>query len=152
MTHQENIRDNKPTATTRSSSTSSSTTSSSTTTTTTSSTTTGSSIPTHPGVLTVDQWDEIKTLFEGCGLGVLSMPVVYMIRDFVGQGMTYEVIREAIMETGFAPRPSAYYLRAVLNRAAGDDIQTLDEWNAAKSEYKYNVRKKWWRPSWERDR
>ena len=143
MTHTERSYEKKPTTST------SRTSSSTTTTTSSSSTTTG--IPTTPGVLTSEQWDELRTIYEGCGLGLLSMPVSLMIQDFNRQGMTYEVIREAIIETGFAPRPSAYYLRAVLNRAAGDDIQTLDEWNAAKAEYQYHIRKKWYRPSWERE-
>lgn len=143
MTHTERSYEKKPTTST------SRTSSSTTTTTSSSSTTTG--IPTTPGVLTSDQWDELRTIYEGCGLGLLSMPVSLMIQDFNKDGMSYEVIREAIIETGFAPRPSAYYLRAVLTRASGDDIQTLDEWNAAKAEYKYHIRKKWYRPSWERE-
>ena len=143
MTHTERSYEKKPTTST------SRTSSSTTTTTSSSSTTTG--IPTTPGVLTSDQWDELRTIYEGCGLGLLSMPVSLMIQDFNKDGMSYEVIREAIIETGFAPRPSAYYLRAVLTRAAGDDIQTLDEWNAAKAEYQYHIRKKWYRPSWERE-
>lgn len=148
MTHTEHFIEKKPTSST-SSSTSSSTI---TTTTTSSSTTTG--IHTTPGVrITADQWEELRTIYEGCGLGVLSMPVSYMIQDFNEHyDMSYDVIRAAIMETGFAPRPSAYYLRAVLDRAAGDDIHTLDEWNAAKKEYAYHVRKKWYRPAWELER
>ena len=143
MTHTERSYEKKPTTST------SRTSSSTTTTTSSSSTTTG--IPTPPGVLTSEQWEELRTIYEGCGLGLLTMPVSLMIQDFNRHGMTYEVIREAIFETGFAPRPSAHYLRAVLTRASGDDIETLDEWNAAKAEYEYHIRKKWYRPSWERE-
>ena len=142
MTHTERSYEKKPTSSTSSSS--------STTINSSSRTTTG--IPTPPGVLTSDQWDELRTIYEGCGLGMMTMPVALMIRDFNERSrMSYDVIREAIIETGFAPRPSAYYLRAVLTRASGDDIETLDDWNAAKAEYQYNIRKKWYRPAWERE-
>lgn len=144
MTHTERSCEKKPTTSTSRTSTTT------TTSTTSSSTTTG--IPTPPGVLTSEQWDELRTIYEGCGLGMLTMPVALMIRDFNERSrMSYDVIREAIIETGFAPRPTAYYLRAVLTRATGDDIETLDEWNAAKAEYQYHIRKKWYRPSWEKD-
>ena len=151
MTEQRNLSNNffqQRNAETRTSRTSTSTTSSSTTTTSTSSTST--SIPPAPGVyiLTDEQWEDLAYHYEECGIGMLTAPVIAMIREFNERdGIQFEVIKAAIYETGLAPRPTAHYLRAVLNRASGDGIQTFEEWEAAKKEYQYNVRKRWFSPS-----
>ena len=135
------ITNSSPTSTT-------STTSSSSSTTTTSSS--SNSIHTDPGVLshnclTEDQMTNLAYLYDGCIGGGMTLPVIELIKDaMINGGLTYEVIRECIRETGFARRPSAYYLRAVINRTIGDSIETLDDWQAAKAEYGYHIRKKWW--------
>ena len=60
-------------------------------------------------------------------IGPLTAPVAAMIERHLNAGMEPSVILYAIEETGFAPRPSAQYLRAILTRYANFGILTQND-------------------------
>ena len=151
--------------TNRNSSNNNTTSSSSTTTTTTTSSTRSSStsISTEPGVytnplgipypelakggilLTPQQQDELAELYEDVIGTPMNTPVMALIRQCAKEGMTYEVIREAVMVTGLAPNPTGFYLRAVLRRWCMDAIKTQDDLRADRSERRRELksRRRW---------
>lgn len=48
-----------------------------------------------------------------------------MVMDYIGRGMEIEVVEHAIEVTGWALRPSAHYLRAILRRYEEQNIWTM---------------------------
>lgn len=60
-------------------------------------------------------------------IGEMTPAAARMIERFIGCGITPTVICEACEETGMAPQPSAYYLRAILSRYARQGILTMDD-------------------------
>lgn len=76
---------------------------------------------------------EVRTLyFEAVGYEMQPF-VERMCCEYMARGMELAVILHAIELTGWAPRPSAHYLRAILRRYEDSEIYTegdveRDEW------------------------
>lgn len=74
-------------------------------------------------------------------IGDLTGAVARMIETALHSGLTADEVVMAIEETGFAPRPSAWYLKKVLENWAEDGVTV--------SKYRHKIRankaKKWWR-------
>lgn len=137
-------------STPRRTSTSSSTSSSSTRTTTTTTSTSTGGIHTDPGVyiLTVEQWEELADYYERCIGSPMTQPMLEELRDLNEMNrIHYEVFRIAMRETAFARRPSWHYFFAILDRCVGDEIETIEDWHAAKTEYAAGMRKNWYHRS-----
>lgn len=100
------------------------TTRTSTTTGTTSTST--SSMSNGPGCVSKEDLEIIRDCYVD-NIGKMTAPVARMIEGKLAAGMQPAVICHAIEETGFAPRPSAYYLRAILSRFHSSDIYTLED-------------------------
>lgn len=84
-------------------------------------------------IVTVEDRYDIRTLYREA-VGYEMQPFVEkMCCDYILQGMEKEVLLHAIELTGWAPRPSAHYLRAILRRYEDSEIYTegdveRDEW------------------------
>ena len=84
-------------------------------------------------IVTVEDRFDIRTLYREA-VGYEMQPFVEkMCCDYILQGMEKEVVMHAIELTGWAPRPSAHYLRAILRRYEDSEIYTegdveRDEW------------------------
>lgn len=98
-------------------------TSSSSTSTSTSTTTTYTTEPGVSGLLDLETIRDAYTV----SIGAMSVSVASMIERFLRIGMRPDVICHAIEETGFAPRPTPHYLRAILARYAQSGILTMDD-------------------------
>ena len=70
---------------------------------------------THPGVsINPEDGNRIIAAYvENIGPAI-NAPVARLIEDFIKAGHTVDHVIDAIERTGFAPRPSPAYLRAVL--------------------------------------
>lgn len=104
-----------------------------------SSTSTTTTVATEPGVsssrATVDYaWNQIIAAYCRTINQNMSMQVAHMIADYMRWGIESDVIIEAINETGFAPKPSPQYLRAILRRCTNQGIMTMEQWNYAQDE------------------
>lgn len=98
-------------------------------------------------LLSPDQWEQLSEYYTE-NIGRFTRPVIDMIRYANNNGhMTYGAIMKAMEATALAPRPTAYYLQAVLQRAIGDSIETEEDWRIAELEYKANSRQRWYEPS-----
>lgn len=60
-------------------------------------------------------------------IGELTAPVAHYIETCIRGGMEPAVIREAIERTGWAPRPTPFYLRAILQRFQRDEVRTMKD-------------------------
>lgn len=84
-------------------------------------------------IVTVEDRFDMRTLYREA-VGYEMQPFVEkMCCDYILQGMEKEVVMHAIELTGWAPRPSAHYLRAILRRYEDSEIYTegdveRDEW------------------------
>lgn len=78
------------------------------------------------GRVSVDDLKLIRDTYVEC-IGPLTPPVARMIEQKLAAGMEAAVIIHAIEETGWAPRPSAQYLRAILTRLHRSDIYTMEQ-------------------------
>lgn len=84
-------------------------------------------------IVTVEDRMEVRTLyFEAVGYEMQPF-VERMCCEYMARGMELSVILHAIELTGWAPRPSAHYLRAILRRYEDSEIYTegdveRDEW------------------------
>ena len=84
-------------------------------------------------IVTVEERMEVRTLyFEAVGYEMQPF-VERMCCEYMARGMELAVILHAIELTGWAPRPSAHYLRAILRRYEDSEIYTegdveRDEW------------------------
>lgn len=99
------------------------------TSTSSSSTSTSTSTTTYtpaPGVSGLLDLETIRDAYT-VNIGAMSVSVASMIERFLRIGMRPDVICHAIEETGFAPRPTPHYLRAILTRYAKSGILTMDD-------------------------
>ena len=84
-------------------------------------------------LITVEDLAQLRAAYlEAVGQRMQPM-VERMVCDVIGRGMELAVVLHAVEITGWAPRPSAHYLRAVLRRYEDCEIQTegdveRDEW------------------------
>lgn len=95
-----------------------------TTTTTTSSSstsTTTTTVVTEPGV-----FRQLEIAYRDNIGGQVTPMVMRYLTGMIRQGMEPGAILEAIEQTGWAPRPSAVYLRAIINRWWADGITTRE--------------------------
>lgn len=101
---------------------------------------------TPPGVFikwTDEELDEIaKKYIRTIGTGIT--PVVgAFLKKCMFAGMSWLVVLDAIEKTGWARNPTAYYLRAILNRYLSDGIRTLDDVRADEKEREIEKRTKY---------
>lgn len=107
---------------------------SSRTTSTSSSTTT--TVYTDPGVSQISAMDK-QTIAEAYCQTIrqnMTLQVGYYLESLLREGMEPEVILAAIQETGWAPRPSPQYLRAILQRCRAQGIYNMAQWEFRQSE------------------
>ena len=90
-------------------------------------------IDTEPGVLISPEDGERIAQSYHRNIGNLTGAVASFITQAVASGLTVANILEAIEITGFAPRPSAAYLRAILRNWIRDGVTT--------SQIKYQARR-----------
>jgi hypothetical protein len=70
---------------------------------------------THPGVsISPEDGERIVTAYTANIAPQLTAAVAAMIEEHIARGLTVDDVLDAINRTGFAPRPSPAYLRAVL--------------------------------------
>lgn len=87
--------------------------------------------------VTVEDRMEVRTLyFEAVGYEMQPF-VERMCCEYMARGMELAVILHAIELTGWAPRPSAHYLRAILRRYEDNGIMNesdveRDEWQRSR--------------------
>lgn len=62
------------------------------------------------------------------------MQVARYLSELMNEGMEPGVILAAIQETGWAPRPSPQYLRAILQRCRDQGIYTMAQWDYRQAE------------------
>ena len=78
------------------------------------------------GCVTIDDLKIIRDCYVDY-VGPMTAPVAKMIEMKLAAGMEVAVILHAIEETGWAPRPSAQYLRAILTRLHATDVLTMEQ-------------------------
>lgn len=85
-------------------------------------------IHTDPGVFTANPQDLecIRTAYLGV-CGPLTAPIAHFIEQCLTAGMEPAVIVDAIERTGWARRPSPFYLRAILQRYLREQIRTMED-------------------------
>lgn len=71
--------------------------------------------------------DELRAIREAYAdaIGPLNRQTARMLVDALEGGIEPPVMLHAIEATGFAPRPSVHYLRAILRRYAASGIRTM---------------------------
>ena len=79
-----------------------------------------------PELPPIERLHQTRDLYEA-NIGRMNPQVGRAIERFLLAGMQLEVIEEAIGETGWARRPSANYLMAILRRYIDAEIYTLDD-------------------------
>lgn len=88
-------------------------------------------------IVHVEERMELRELYREA-VGYEMQPFVErMVIDYLTRGMELPVVLHAIELTGWAPRPSAHYLRAILRRYEDNDIWTepdveRDEWRRSR--------------------
>ena len=98
-----------------------------------------SSVYTEPGVS-----QDYMAIKEGycAAIGPLTAPVAWYLEGLIGDGMSPDVILNAIQETGWARRPSPQYLRAILERYKAHGIYTIPQLLHDQEEFAEN--KQWY--------
>ena len=79
-----------------------------------------------PELPPIERLHQTRDIYEA-NIGRMNPQVGRAIERFLLAGMELEVIEEAIGETGWARRPSANYLMAILRRYVDAEIFTLDD-------------------------
>lgn len=79
-----------------------------------------------PELPPIERLHQTRDLYEA-NIGRMNPQVGRAIERFLLAGMQLEVIEEAIGETGWARRPSANYLMAILRRYIDAEIYTLND-------------------------
>ena len=79
-----------------------------------------------PELPPIERLRQTRDIYEA-NIGRMNPQVGRAIERFLLAGMELEVIEEAIGETGWARRPSANYLMAILRRYVEAEIFTLDD-------------------------
>ena len=79
-----------------------------------------------PELPPIERLRQTRDIYEA-NIGRMNPQVGRAIERFLLAGMELEVIEEAIGETGWARRPSANYLMAILRRYVDAEIFTLDD-------------------------
>lgn len=88
-----------------------------------------------------EQCEAIKTAYQENVGEVLPGAVAHMIESAFANGLEAEEIVMAIEETGFAPRPSPWYLKAILENWVMTGVTV----SRIKHEHKANQGLPWWK-------
>ena len=85
--------------------------------------------------------------YERCLGTPLPFPVAEEMREYNEyHEMRYELFRLAMRETAMAPKPTARYYLAILDRCACEEVLTELDWRASKAEREnHNRRANFWR-------
>ena len=96
----------------------------------------------EPGVLqlTPENLEEIRVAYEE-NIGPMTGAVASMIEAAAEHGLTHVEVIWAIEETGLAPRPSPYYLRAILRNWAETGVTV----SRHHDQISPNKARKWWK-------
>ena len=83
-------------------------------------------IHTEPGecICSPSELEDIRIAYNQ-NIGEMTAPVAYFVEKCIKGGMEPAVIREAIERTGWAPRPTPFYLRAILQRFQREGVRTM---------------------------
>lgn len=81
-------------------------------------------IHTEPRVCTAQDLEAIRVAYNGT-IGPLTAPIAHFLEKCMAAGIEPAVIVDAIERTGWARRPSPFYLRAILQRYLREDIRTM---------------------------
>lgn len=94
-----------------------------------SSSSTITTIHTQPGVCLFNPQDleAIRIAYKGCVGQELTATVAGYIEKCMAAGMHADVVLDAIERTGWARRPSPFYLRAILRRYLEWSIFTMED-------------------------
>lgn len=81
---------------------------------------------TEPGecLCSPSELEDIRIAYNQ-NIGEMTAPVAYFVEKCIRGGMEPAVIREAIERTGWAPRPTPFYLRAILQRFQREGVRTM---------------------------
>lgn len=84
---------------------------------------------TQPGVFPVSPADleDIRIAYTTTIEKEMNATVAWFIEKCLNAGINADVIEDAIFRTGWAKRPSPFYLRAILNRYMKEGIKTLQD-------------------------
>ena len=74
-------------------------------------------------------------------IGPMTGAVAKLIETAIDHGLTAKEVVMAIEETGLAPRPSAYYLKAILENWAQNGVTV----SKLRREVQANSARKWWK-------
>ena len=85
------------------------------------------------------EWEEIRQTYVDV-LGALNCVKAHDIEEAINQGLQPSAILDAIEQTALAPRPTHYYLRAVLRRYATWGIFTREAAEKDRNERKREQR------------
>ena len=85
------------------------------------------------------EWEQIRQTYVDV-LGALNCVKAHDIEEAVNQGVQPSAILDAIEQTALAPRPTHYYLRAVLRRYANWGIFTREAAEKDRNERKREQR------------
>lgn len=87
------------------------------------------SIHTQPGVcqLSPSDLEDIRIAYKTSLSMPLTSTVAHFIENCLYAGMHADVVIEAINRTGWAKRPTPFYLRAILNRFLQAQILTMQD-------------------------
>jgi len=91
-----------------------------------------------------EELDSIRSAYERTVGQPLTALIAHEIEDALADGMFAAVVMEAITVTGWAPRPSPYYLRAVLRRWRRDGVLTVDQLAADRAGHERAAAGSWW--------
>lgn len=96
---------------------------------------------TEPGVFaSAEDLERIRVAYEE-NIGLITGAVAKMIEDAISHGLSVDDVVLAAEETGLAPRPSAYYFRAILQNWCAHGVTVSRIAHCAKP----NGAVKWWK-------
>lgn len=111
-----------------------------------STTSTTSSISTEPGVcISSEALDIIREAYIVHVGMPMTAAIAHEIEAALHDSMQPDVVLDAIQQTGSAPRPSPYYLRAILRRWRRDGIRNADQLAADKNKHEQRTTPPWWK-------
>ena len=100
------------------------------------------------GIITPDDLMAIRDAYVTCVGQPMTAMVAHEVEAALAEGMRPSVVIEAARVTGDAPRPTPYYMRAVLRRWLRDGILTDDALAADKAAFEQQQAaapsKAWW--------
>lgn len=109
---------------------------------------------TQPGVSYIDplQLEQLRQAYENV-LGHINSITAGELEQYIKGGIEVPVIVDAIGITARAPRPTFYYLAAILNRYMAQGVRTMDDVREDKRQRdakRYRAYKDFW-ADWYRD-